>query len=72
LLRKAYRLREKLTRIFDNEKHTVESGRRAIRRWMAEVRPQRADLLRQILVHPGGAHGVDHELLHQPFLKRLG
>lgn len=38
LLRKAYRLREKLTRIFDNEKHTVESGRRAIRRWMAEVR----------------------------------
>lgn len=38
LLRKAYRLREKLTRIFDNEKHTKESGRRAIRRWMAEVR----------------------------------
>lgn len=38
LLRKAYRLREKLTRIFDNEKHTVESGRRAIRRWMREVR----------------------------------
>ncbi len=38
LLRKAYRLREKLTLIFDNEKHTVESGRRASRRWMAEVR----------------------------------
>lgn len=38
LLRNAYRLREKLTRIFDNEKHTKESGRRAIRRWMAEVR----------------------------------
>lgn len=38
LLREAHRLREKLTRIFDNEKHTVESGRRAIRRWMAEVR----------------------------------
>jgi transposase len=38
LLSKAYRLREKLTRIFDNEKHSVESGRRAIRRWMTEVR----------------------------------
>ncbi|MGH9878191.1 MAG: hypothetical protein ACRD5H_11175, partial [Nitrososphaerales archaeon] len=34
----AYRPREKLTRIFDNKKHTKESGRRAIRRWMAEVR----------------------------------
>jgi transposase len=38
LLRKAYHLREKLARIFDNEKHIVESGRRAIRRWTAEVR----------------------------------
>jgi transposase len=38
LLCKDYRLREKLPRIFDNEKHAVESGRRAIRRWMREVR----------------------------------
>lgn len=37
LLRKAYQLREKLTRIFDKE-HTKQSGRQAIRRWMAEVR----------------------------------
>ena len=37
LLQKAYRLREKLTRIFDRD-HTKESGERAIRRWMAEVR----------------------------------
>jgi len=37
LLRKAYTLREKLTRIFDKE-HSKKSGRRAIRRWMAAVR----------------------------------
>jgi transposase len=36
-LRQAHRLREKLTRIFDKE-HSKKSGRRAIRRWMAEVR----------------------------------
>lgn len=36
-LRQAHRLREKLTRLFDQE-HTKASGRRAIRRWMAEVR----------------------------------
>ena len=37
LLRKAYNLREKLTRILDKE-HSKKSGRRAIRRWMAQVR----------------------------------
>jgi transposase len=37
VLRKAYTLREKLTRIFD-KKHSKKSGRRAIRRWMAQVR----------------------------------
>ena len=37
-LRQAYRLREKLTRLFDNEKHTKESGRQALRRWMTEVK----------------------------------
>ena len=37
LLRKAYTLREKLTRLFD-KKHSKKSGRRAIRRWMAQVR----------------------------------
>ncbi|MFL6546554.1 MAG: ISL3 family transposase [Candidatus Udaeobacter sp.] len=36
-LRKAYTLREKLTRLFD-KKHSKKSGRRAIRRWMAAVR----------------------------------
>src|SRR5918997_798755 len=36
LLRKAYNLREKLTRILDKE-HSKKSGRRAIRRWMAQV-----------------------------------
>src|SRR5881227_2552084 len=36
-LRKAYNLREKLTRLFD-KKHSKKSGRRAIRRWMAAVR----------------------------------
>jgi transposase len=37
VLRKAYTLREKLTRIFD-KKHSKNSGRRAIRRWMAQVK----------------------------------
>jgi transposase len=36
-LRKAYTLREKLTRLFD-KKHSKKSGRRAIRRWMAQVK----------------------------------
>jgi transposase len=49
LLRKAYRLREKLTRIFDNEKHTKESGRQAIRRWMAEVRDSGLDCFDKFL-----------------------
>jgi transposase len=42
LLRKAYNLREKLTRIFDQE-HSKKSGRRAIRRWMAAVRKSGLD-----------------------------
>jgi transposase len=37
LLRKAYNLREKLTRIF-NKKHSKKSGPRAIRRWMTQVK----------------------------------
>jgi transposase len=37
MLCKAYNLREKLTRIF-NKKHSQKSGRRAIRRWMAQVK----------------------------------
>jgi transposase len=37
VLRKAYNLREKLTRIF-NKKHSQKSGHRAIRRWMAQVK----------------------------------
>ena len=37
VLRKAYTLREKLTRIFD-KKQSKKSGRRAIRRWLAQVR----------------------------------
>jgi transposase len=37
-LRQAYRWREKLTRLFDNEPHTKESGRQALRRWMAAVK----------------------------------
>lgn len=49
LLRKAYQLREKLTRIFDNEKHTKESGRRAIRRWMAQVRESGLDCFNKFL-----------------------
>ena len=36
-LHRAYRLREKLTRIFETA-GTEESARRALRRWMAEVR----------------------------------
>jgi transposase len=35
-LRRAYKLREKLTRIFETD-HTKASARRALRRWMAEV-----------------------------------
>jgi transposase len=42
LLRKAYTLREKLTRLFDKE-HSKKSGRRAIRRWMAAVRESALD-----------------------------
>jgi transposase len=42
LLRKAYTLREKLTRIFDKE-HSKKSGRRALRRWMAAVRKSGLD-----------------------------
>ena len=37
LLRKAYTLREKLTRSFDQDQ-SKKSGRRALRRWMAAVR----------------------------------
>ena len=37
VLRKAYTLREKLTRIFDKN-HSKKSGHRAIRRWLAQVR----------------------------------
>jgi transposase len=48
LLHKAYQLREKLTRIFDKE-HTKESGRRAIRRWMAEVRESGLDCFDKFL-----------------------
>jgi transposase len=42
LLHKAYTLREKLTRIFD-KKQSKQSGRRAIRRWMAAVRESGLD-----------------------------
>ena len=42
LLRKAYTLREKLTRLFDKD-HSKKSGRRAIRRWMAAVRESGLD-----------------------------
>jgi transposase len=48
LLRKAYTLREKLTRIFDKE-HSKKSGRRAIRRWMAAVRNSGLDCFDQFL-----------------------
>lgn len=49
LLRKAWQLREKLTRIFDNEKHSRESGRRAICRWMAQVRESGLDCFDKFL-----------------------
>lgn len=49
LMRKAYQLREKLRRIFDNEKHTKESSRRAIRRWMAQVRESGLDCFDKFL-----------------------
>jgi len=48
LLRKAYQLREKLTRIFDKE-HSKNSGRRAIRRWMAQVRNSGLDCFDKFL-----------------------
>ncbi|HZA29258.1 MAG TPA: ISL3 family transposase, partial [Gammaproteobacteria bacterium] len=48
LLRKAYTLREKLTRIFDKD-HSKKSGRRAIRRWMAAVRNSGLDCFDQFL-----------------------
>jgi transposase len=48
LLRKAYNLREKLTRIFDKEQ-SKKSGRRAIRRWMAAVRKSGLDCFDQFL-----------------------
>jgi transposase len=48
LLRKAYTLREKLTRIFD-KKQSKKSGRRAIRRWMAAVRESGLDCFDKFL-----------------------
>jgi transposase len=48
LLRRAYTLREKLTRIFDKE-HSKNSGRRAIRRWMTAVRKSGLDCFDQFL-----------------------
>jgi transposase len=48
LLRKAYTLREKLTRIFDKE-HSQKSGRRALRRWMAAVRASGLDCFDKFL-----------------------
>jgi transposase len=48
LLRKAYTLRERLTRIFDQD-HSKKSGRRAIRRWMAAVRNSGLDCFDQFL-----------------------
>jgi transposase len=48
LLRKAYTLREKLTRIFDKE-HSKKSGRRAIRRWIAAVRKSSLDCFDKFL-----------------------
>jgi transposase len=48
LLRKAYNLREKLTRIFDKE-HSKKSGRRALRRWMAAVRESGLDCFDKFL-----------------------
>ena len=37
-IQQAYRFREQLTRLFDNEKHTKETGRQALRRWMTTVK----------------------------------
>ena len=48
-LQRAYRLREKLTRLFDNEKHTKESGTQALRRWMSEVRNSGLDCFDKFL-----------------------
>jgi transposase len=48
LLRKAYTLREKLTRLFDKE-HSKKSGRRALRRWMAAVRNSGLDCFDKFL-----------------------
>ena len=48
-LRQAYRLREKLTRLFDNEKHTKETGRQALRRWMNEVKNSGLDCFDKFL-----------------------
>mgnify|MGYP000981087424 CR=1 FL=1 len=48
LLRKAYQLREKLTRIFDKE-HTKESGQAALRRWMGEVKKSGLDCFDKFL-----------------------
>ena len=49
-LQRAYRLREKLTRLFDNEKQTKASGTQALRRWMTEVRQSGLDCFDQFLV----------------------
>jgi transposase len=67
-LRKAYTLREKLTRIFDQD-HPKESGRRALRRWMAQVKDSGLECFDTFL---GKADGPHHQLLHQPFIERLG
>jgi transposase len=48
LLRKAYTLREKLTRLFDKD-HSKKSGRRAIRRWMAAARKSGLDCFDKFL-----------------------
>ena len=48
LLRKAYTLREKLTRLFDKEQ-SKKSGRRAIRRWIAAVRKSGLDCFDKFL-----------------------
>ena len=48
-LQQAYRLREKLTRLFDNEKHTKETGRQALRRWMNEVKNSGLDCFDKFL-----------------------
>jgi hypothetical protein len=48
LLRKAYNLCEKLTRLFDKE-HSKNSSCRAIRRWMAAVRKSGPDCFDKFL-----------------------